>query len=645
MRKTAVLRLLLLAIVLVFSPRSEAGNYRQASEADVATQDAAAYRAGASRGEFREAAKRDRGLKIDSQNRALYVCEGPVASAVGTDNTAYTGTAAFPLDQTFRLHSRPGARLVIFLDFDGHTTSGTSWNSSFTGGADFTTPAFDLDGNPAAFSSTEQTRIQNIWRRVAEDYAPFDVDVTTEDPGVEALRRVGAGDANWGVRVVIGGSSMQWLGSAAGGIAYVGSFNWSSDTPAFVFPAELSSNEKYIAEAVSHEVGHTVGLYHMGQTNGTEYYAGHADWAPIMGVGYYKNVVQWTKGDYPLSNNTQDEVAVIRGYIPRAPLDHGSAPSSAQFVTDATITGGGLLSDRSDTAWYMINAGPGALSVTGSVASLSPDLKLSLSLVDASGLVLATSPASASMGATLSTSVAGGTYYIVVDGVGTGDALTAYTDYGSIGRFGLSGSWAASGVTNLPPVASTAGTTPTSGTAPLAVSFVGTASSDPDGIVSGYLWNFGDGTTSTLGNVSHTYSAAGTYTATLTVTDNAGATATASIVITVGAPVSAKSDSVSSLALSWVASGKSAVYASGTATIVDGAGKVLPGAAVTFSLSGLASGTATVVTDRYGRATLNSPKLATTAKGSITYTVTNVSLAGYTYNPAANKLTSATISR
>ena len=41
---------------------------------------------------------------------------------------------------------------------------------------------YDLDGDYTTFSDEEQTRIQRIWARVAEDYAPFDVDVTTEQP-------------------------------------------------------------------------------------------------------------------------------------------------------------------------------------------------------------------------------------------------------------------------------------------------------------------------------------------------------------------------------------------------------------------------------------------------------------------------------
>src|SRR5436190_1350609 len=194
--------------------------------------------------------------------------------------------------------SLPGANHTIYLDFDGHVTQNTAWNKNWSN-PKITSPAYDIDGNANSFSSTELANIESAWKRVAEDYIPFQVNVTTVDPGVEALRRYGAGDTKWGVRVVI---TSDTEGTGAGGIGYVGSFTWSSDTPVFVY----TKGEKSIAEAASHEAGHSLGLAHDG-TNRDEYYAGHgsgdASWAPLMGVGYYKNVTTWSRGEYKNASN------------------------------------------------------------------------------------------------------------------------------------------------------------------------------------------------------------------------------------------------------------------------------------------------------------------------------------------------------
>ncbi len=91
---------------------------------------------------------------------------------------------------------------------------------------------------------------------------------------------------------------------------------------------------------------------------------------------------------------------------------------------------------------------------------------------------------------------------------------------------------------NRNPIA-VASANPTSGAAPLTVSFSSAGSSDPEGGALSYLWTFGDGTTSTAANPTKTFTANGRYTPTLRVTDPQGLTGTASVVVTVGntAPV------------------------------------------------------------------------------------------------------------
>ncbi|MER5889300.1 carbohydrate-binding protein [Streptomyces sp. NPDC001941] len=89
------------------------------------------------------------------------------------------------------------------------------------------------------------------------------------------------------------------------------------------------------------------------------------------------------------------------------------------------------------------------------------------------------------------------------------------------------------GGSNRNPVAKAAADR-TSGPTPLAVAFSSAGSADPEGKALTYSWDFGDGTTSTAANPSHTYTTAGTFRPTLTVRDPEGLTGTASLVVTAG---------------------------------------------------------------------------------------------------------------
>jgi len=103
-----------------------------------------------------------------------------------------------------------------------------------------------------------------------------------------------------------------------------------------------------------------------------------------------------------------------------------------------------------------------------------------------------------------------------------GSRVYAYIDY----NFGNA---------SLPPVAAI-NATPLSGTAPLTVVFDGSASYDPDGCIAAYAWSFGDGQTGAGASGSHMYTQPGTYTTTLTVTDNLGAQGIATVQITAANP-------------------------------------------------------------------------------------------------------------
>ena len=609
---------------------------------------ATAQALGLSERDFREVVRHDRGMRCDETGALHYCCQGlipagagRVRNTLGTATTAPSGASivpatTYPTSQTFFLHSRPTSTKKIYLDFDGHTTSGTSWNSAYTAGASFTTPPFNIDST-TGFSETELLRIQMIWRRVVEDFAAFDVDVTTEDPGLEGLRRSTSTDQAYGVRACIGGSSSDWFGSAAGGVAYIGSFNWNSDTPCFIFTSQLGGgHEKYTAEATSHEVGHTLGLTHDGQTNGTEYYSGHSNWAPIMGVGYYSEVVQWSKGEYSLANNKQDDLTVMQSYgaLPVAD-EHGNSITNATVLSGSSVSAEGLVTSGADLDVFRFTTGAGSVSFNAATATPSPNLDVLLALYDGAGTLI-TSSNPAGLPGSLTTTLAAGTYYLAVDGTGTGDPTTAYNDYGSIGQYALTGTLVPAG--NQPPVVSISSSAPVTGTAPLAVNFSSNGTYDPDGTIVSYDWDFGDGTPhATTANTSHQYTTPGTFTASLVAFDNGGLSSATTLSITVTQSLQVY---VANIAMSRNTNRKGST-ATAAVTVRNQNGALVSGARVTGSWSGLYAANQSITTNTSGVATFSTSRIR--GPGTFIFTVTGITISGSTYTSSLNVETTDSI--
>jgi PKD repeat protein len=160
----------------------------------------------------------------------------------------------------------------------------------------------------------------------------------------------------------------------------------------------------------------------------------------------------------------------------------------------------------------------------------------------------------------------------------TGTGVTAPHTYSRAGTYtvtltvtdnlGATGSASTSAtISNRPPVANAG--PDQNATVGSSVNLNGSGSSDPDGSIASYAWNFGDGATASGVSVSHAYSAAGTYTATLTVSDNNGAVASDQAVITV-------TTASAGGAYRWaIRSGGSGAQAVPYASAVDSSGNVI----------------------------------------------------------------------
>lgn len=172
---------------------------------------------------------------------------------------------------------------VIYINYFGKTVSNTMWNSSGT----FTVQDAGL----------AQTEIDQVTREVQAHYPEYNVRITL-DKAVYDAAAIGHK-----IEVVVT-EDYQWYGQA-GGVAYINSFFWTDGSPAFVFSLLLGYNAHYIAEAVSHEAGHTLGLRHQSDcvngVNTVEY-----SYGKTMGNSYSVPIGLWVNGTNSFCQEQRD---------------------------------------------------------------------------------------------------------------------------------------------------------------------------------------------------------------------------------------------------------------------------------------------------------------------------------------------------
>ncbi|MGQ0740338.1 MAG: T9SS type A sorting domain-containing protein [Bacteroidota bacterium] len=337
------------------------------------------------------------------------------------------------------MSSYPSAEAVLFLDFDGHTVENTAWN--YNG---------PIVCGPSGMSTAN---ITTAFNRVAEDYRPFNINITTDST------KYWAAPADKRMRVILT-VSHEWYG-AAGGVAFVGSFNWGDNTPCFVFTAALGvNNVKYISEAAAHEAGHTLGLYHQANFDAncnlvSEYHygtgTGEIGWAPIMGVGYYKNFTLWNNGPNPYGcSNTQNDLSIITSVDNDFSFrtdDHANTfagATDAPFVNNL-FTVNGVVTQNTDADMirvtlpsvgrFVLNAVPYNVG-TGNAGS---DLDMQVTLYNAAQAQINVYNPGMLLNSIIDSTMGAGIYYLKIEGKGNVYA----PNYASIGSYALNGSFQA----------------------------------------------------------------------------------------------------------------------------------------------------------------------------------------------------------
>lgn len=482
---------------------------------------------------FKQILLSDPTLHIDKDDK-LFVVD---AIAPASTNKAQASTVVYTKDAS-KLHSKPGAKKVIYLNMNGWDPIGSAWE--------------DYKSGPLTSWSGSQSERYALWAMVAEDFAPFDVDVTTEQPSQEALIKTDATDEEYGTTAIITDSdSTLFCKYGCGGLAYVGAINWGNgSTPCLVFANSAGVYGKPVAEATSHEIGHNLSLLHDG-TSIVGYYNGNENWAPIMGGAYGANHTQWSKGEYPDANNQEDDLDIISHNLPYDIDTSTDLNSALGLEIDSTTYNDSIIksvdaiiSNVTDQDFYSFTSVGGKATFTVSpkqvfgaiglnaYANLKP--KVSILAEDGSVIAVGTypkDPQSNEYRTNVTANLPAGNFFIKIEGVGD----TFFTNYASIGQYQLTGTYTSSNAYGAPIAVINASTT--DGLGPLMVTLDATNSIFGYGSNLKYRWYFDDNSSSSTSVVDHIFTSTGSHVITLVVTNEANLTSSSSITVNVTAPL------------------------------------------------------------------------------------------------------------
>jgi Bacterial pre-peptidase C-terminal domain len=352
--------------------------------------------------------------------------------------TAFKASAQVP-----KLSSNPTASATIFLDFDGQTVSTPYWNGGRTF---YCTP-----------SGLTEAQILTTFYQVAEDFNPFNLNITTDSTVYFAA------PLTQRQRIIVTAYS-SWYGSA-GGVAYLNSFRWGMEIPGFVFANLLGYNERNIGEASSHESGHSLGLNHQTLYDAdcnfkSEYNPGTGtngsatSWAPIMGNSYGKTLTLWHKGTTITGcTKFQDDLAILSGtsngfgykedLVGNTYRDATSLPMSTTIAANSQPTASFNVSSEintsSDVDIFRVDITSGTrlqIDATPSTnGSTKPNVDLQLTLLDSRGNTINTYNPPTTLNVAIDSFVNAGTYYLRL----TNASNSNVSNYGMLGDYTVSG--------------------------------------------------------------------------------------------------------------------------------------------------------------------------------------------------------------
>jgi hypothetical protein len=322
------------------------------------------------------------------------------------------------LNASGHFESKAGAPTVIYCNFKGEAVNQPLWSLS------------TINAAPAGLSNEAELEILKL---VAEDFAPFDVNVTNDRSVYDRTPTY--------KRVMCISTPTDTASPGAGGVAYLNTFG--DDIVCWDFNLD--------GDTISHEVGHTLNLDHHGDSsqNAPEYHDGHSsesrDWGPIMGSASGAKMVQWSDGNYRFATNSnQDDLQLITNYgLSYRADDYGNDSATGENITisHVPVTRNGIIERNTDIDVFNVTySSLGRVQVAGTGREgAQSNLDLKLSILDSDGIIVYAQTSDTSDDAVTELLLEPGSYQVRVQGDSSGNPYgnpaTGWSAYGSLGQY------------------------------------------------------------------------------------------------------------------------------------------------------------------------------------------------------------------